>query len=45
MDPATVARIFEESGAPLSDEELSELDAMTPEERAEQITYLSDYQG
>jgi hypothetical protein len=45
MDTATAARIFEESGAPLSPDELAELDAMTPEQRAEQITYLSDYQG
>ena len=45
MDPATVARIFEESGAPLSPDELAELDAMDAAERADQITYLADYQG
>lgn len=45
IDPAYVANAYAMAGQPMADDELAELAAMTPDELADQIQYLADYQG
>lgn len=45
LTSAHVAEVYARAGAPLDDDELDELERMTPDQLAEQLVYLADFQG